>query len=305
MRWVDRHADDERWLGLALSVGGAARSSLRVEAVPRRIRLNVAGTPRLWARIDDDHSGLRWCIAADTAPPLPPIDWPTLRAVGDTTDRRAWARFFARWLHTHDFLESGRWLLAEPWAPASPPGAAVRVAPAQGLPPMYGLSHAAALGRRGQLGWGINGSAEVLPLRLPSPSDAGRLKAWRKRAAADGLPPALLLWITGLDCYVVLDGHDRLRVAAELGLTLPALALIGEQHRSWPRGEWQAEALRRYRLAEANGAGERALLNLQANLVAAHDDRLKCYARTRAWRLSGGLEAWVASLPEHARGWLA
>ena len=65
--------------------------------------------------------------------------------------------------------------------------------------------------RRGWIDWfADNGAWQILPLRPLDSSDAGRVKSYRKQVDEGILAPVLLWWISGLDCYVVLDGHDRL-----------------------------------------------------------------------------------------------
>lgn len=68
-------------------------------------------------------------------------------------------------------------------------------------------------------------AANVHALRDPSPPDAARVRSWRKHAREGTLPPALLAWISALDGYVVLDGHDRLHAAALEDVTPDAISL--------------------------------------------------------------------------------
>ncbi|MBY8881065.1 hypothetical protein [Actinacidiphila acidipaludis] len=58
----------------------------------------------------------------------------------------------------------------------------------------------------------------ILPLRpLPSP-DAPRVKALRKHAREGTLAPVLVWWISFLDGWVLLDGHDRAVAALAEGM---------------------------------------------------------------------------------------
>jgi hypothetical protein len=151
--------------------------------------------------------------------------------------------------------------------------------------------------RRGEVGWGINGAADVLALRDPSPADAGRVKAWRKHAEAGTLPPILLAWITGLDCHVVLDGHDRLQAAAQAGITPTALTLVGERASPWSREVWQRDCTERYERARVGGARPATLRALQAQVLDAYDPQHAWRFRTRAWALPGGVDAWLSTQP--------
>ena len=75
--------------------------------------------------------------------------------------------------------------------------------------PAFALKNALELPQCHYIDWGCSGSGEIIPLREPSPADAARVKAWRKHARENTLPPVLLWWVTGLEAYVILDGHDR------------------------------------------------------------------------------------------------
>lgn len=65
----------------------------------------------------------------------------------------------------------------------------------------------------------------VLPLRRLSSPDAGRVKAYRKHAREGTLAPVLLWWVTFLDGWVILDGHDRALAALAEGRTPECLEL--------------------------------------------------------------------------------
>jgi hypothetical protein len=49
----------------------------------------------------------------------------------------------------------------------------------------------------------------VLPLRPLSAPDAPRVKAYRRHARDGTLAPVLLWWVSFLDGWLILDGHDR------------------------------------------------------------------------------------------------
>ena len=102
-------------------------------------------------------------------------------------------------------------------------------------------------------GWGecVN-MGRLWPLRLPSQADDGRIKAWRKSARAGTLPPAVLLYVSVIGAYLVLDGHDRIHAAVLEDVPPPLIAI-------WPARE----------LAKAP---PRPI--------------------TRAWPMAGGVDAW-------------
>jgi hypothetical protein len=127
--------------------------------------------------------------------------------------------------------------------PLSPP------APALGIEAL----HRAPRARR--LRWTSRRTSDsnVFALRDASADDASRVKAWRKHARDGTLPPALLAWISALDGYVVLDGHDRLHAASLEAREAPLVSLHpAREHAFGP--EVLVEATRRYERAFAHEA---------------------------------------------------
>ncbi|MFH0520314.1 hypothetical protein ACHBTE_24455 [Streptomyces sp. M41] len=78
----------------------------------------------------------------------------------------------------------------------------------------------------------------VLPLRRLSPSDAPRVKAHRKRVRDGTAAPVLLWWVTFLDGWLILDGHDRAVAALAEGAVPECveLARVGDEE------HWRREA---------------------------------------------------------------
>jgi hypothetical protein len=78
----------------------------------------------------------------------------------------------------------------------------------------------------------------VLPLRpLPAP-DAPRVKAYRKHAREGTLAPVLLWWVSFLDGWLLLDGHDRAAAALVEGMQPACVELV----RVPDDADWQATA---------------------------------------------------------------
>jgi hypothetical protein len=123
------------------------------------------------------------------------------------------------------------------------------------------------------------------------------------------LPPVLVQYISGLDMFVVLDGHDRLRAALLEGSTPPLLVLWRVRaHPISPDRERQAAVLREVeRKRLLRGEAERPL-DVEAEnrlLIAMFDDRDGLSATTPAWPLEGGAARWEQQIlaervaPEH------
>lgn len=134
--------------------------------------------------------------------PLPPLSAATMRAGAD------WPHRHALWLEEteHGPLHPGRWRLSAhtTFAPGIWDEDLVQDWPDATLELLCGG------------GW-----HGVLPLRPLSAPDAPRVKAYRKHAREGTLAPVLLWWLSFLDGWLLLDGHDRAAAALAEG-TQPA-----------------------------------------------------------------------------------
>jgi hypothetical protein len=200
--------------GLALELTQPHRPALRVEVAGHgRLVLRQNDTVVLTAQIDPHLYGVDYSLTGRFRPPIPPIRAARAAAIGadDPGPVRLarWAHHFATALTDADGgpLHTGRWVIS----PEVPPQRwASLLLPAE----------------RGWIDWFAgNGTWSILPLRPLDSSDSGRVKSYRKQARAGTLAPVLLWWISGLDCYVVLDGHDRLAAALAEDRVPPLLAL--------------------------------------------------------------------------------
>jgi hypothetical protein len=222
LTWRDSfdRTDPNTWRGIRLRVAECQHPGLSLSAsFPGRIRLSVGQAPLLWARVDDDYWGyglLRAPRESDLSI-LPPISADIVREHDEAhAHPRGWATTFARLLQDspHTPLYDGEWHLGR----------------LGGGPRAFELG--AAVVRQvvdqkpnGYVQWDFGDPIYPITLRDMSPSDAGRVKAWRKHVRGGSLPPVLLQWISGLAAYVVLDGHDRLLASAIESASAPALAL--------------------------------------------------------------------------------
>lgn len=211
--------------------------------------------------------------------PLPPLRSTAMR---EQTD---WAHQYARWLEeTEDGpLHDGRWLLTRraSFAPGIWTEDFVRDWPGGSLE-LY-------------CGGGWHG---VLPLRRLSPPDAARVKAYRKHARDGTLAPVLLWWVTFLDGWLILDGHDRAVAALAEGAEPVCVELrrVADEER-W-RGE--AEEITAAHEQHMERLDSRAphpnLMHQRAALERGYADALASLpydtAPTRSWPLPGGAPAW-------------
>jgi hypothetical protein len=79
----------------------------------------------------------------------------------------------------------------------------------------------------------------LLPTRVLSPANDGRVRFFRKLARKKTLPPVLAMWCSGLATHLVLDGHDRLH-AALLENVMPEVITIQESRPKEPLDVWTA-----------------------------------------------------------------
>lgn len=240
-----------------------------------RLLLRQGRRPVLLGRVDGPNEGLFLHRLSGYRSPLPPLRAGLTRSGANLPHR------YARWLEDspHGPLHDARWLLGlrRVFPPYVWTGDFVR-----GWPDTY-------------LDWCAGGWQGVVPLRPLSSPDAPRVKAYRRRAREGTLAPVLLWFVTPLDGWLILDGHDRAvaalaegsdpecvileRVVDEDVRRRQSRTLIDEHERSAaalarrPGTEHQ-----RRRLAQGLGA---ALADLPCET-----------ARTVAWPLPGGPDTW-------------
>lgn len=219
-RDIDDRLQPGQWDGLLVSVERDDPPGCSVSVCPPdRLQISVGDAPVYWARIWNDYFGYEFLRKGGRASwsIMPPIPFALAHETAELAPEarlRRWAREYAAWLSVSPSspLGRGEWMLAPQmrWHR----GAALATRNLDGI-----LAHEA----RGDVAW--DDHVPPLPLRAMSPPDEGRVKAWRKLARREALPPVLLQWISGLVAHVVLDGHDRLLAAQLEGKPAPFLCL--------------------------------------------------------------------------------
>lgn len=219
MHWRDlgQRKQPGVWAGLLLDVSACTPPAFTVSVCPPHcLRVAVGDRAMLWARVDKDYWGVDLLRSDSPLSPgiVPPITAAQVRerhAADPARARAGWARFFAEALAEsgRSPLADGQWLLQ----PSLHGSAAVSIRPDMA---------ALALARPAldALDWSditFGSPFAPIPLRSPSPAQNGRVNAWARHARAGTLPPVLLMWVSGLQAHVVLDGHDRLQAAVQQG----------------------------------------------------------------------------------------
>jgi hypothetical protein len=321
MHWRDIHSDspDRAWLGLeAIIEAGEARAvrpMLHMQAGRRRLMRLMAGAwPLLWARVEDDHHGY-WYVRRELAERSPGLVVPPLTAVeargcsesmGSEAWYRAWAKFFARKLEESAMspLHAGRWWFAPAKAHLGPAGWRHISHRGPAIPPVCHLDGVAEQRAQDYAEWDFGDDLPPLAMRSMSSVEEDRVKAWRRGFRQGALPPALLMWISGLDRHVILDGHDRVLAALAEGATPPVLTVLRVQERQVDRDTGKARSIAEEVSAQLLAARDpdlrprRPFTVEAANrlLIEGYDDRPHLSLVTRAWPLDGGARTWFAQV---------
>ncbi|AKU94556.1 hypothetical protein AKJ09_01220 [Labilithrix luteola] len=302
-----------RWLGLRLVAEqkSSARPALHMQAGPRRrMRVMAGPTPLVWARIDNDHYGY-WYLCNERADGqvVPPISFDEARQwPADSVEfDRAWARYFADALHHSSLnpLYRDRMFLApaQVFLEGGSSGSSGRLP----VPPVTRLRETLALPVHGFSDWDFGDHLPPLPTRRFSNESHGRIKALRKLVRDGQLPPILMMWFSGLDRYVILDGHDRLLASLIEGQVPKSIALLEVSERPPHSDSRRKDAVVREveRLLALRKAAEPMITRARpgitldhANhlLVEAFDDRPTLASMTSAWPLHGGSEPWTSEV---------
>ncbi|GAA3101928.1 hypothetical protein GCM10010449_26310 [Streptomyces rectiviolaceus] len=287
---------DGTWSALLLDVRERPRPGLCPRTAANRLLLTQGATavPLLLALVDPDRHGVDFYRTGRYRPLVPPLRAQMARAFGGS--RQRWAHHFAALLAASPDspLHDGRWvlspdpLLLRPNHRGVPQGEYWRELLVEGDPDGY-------------MDWFIhNGSWEILPLRAMPDADDSRVKAYRKQARDGTLPPVLLWWVSGLDSYLVLDGHARLAAAMAESVEPAVLEL----RRTVPQDEvdtgteravatYAAELARFTELRAAQGPTVPDGAEFAGPALARRLDELRTAHRpTWAWPLPGGLREW-------------
>jgi hypothetical protein len=225
----------------------------RIEAgTPRLIRCAVDGVARLWARPDRYLQGI-WVLRSDhqeSPNVLPPWRFDLARAAAHMSRDKGefhagWAKQMAKAIFETPRAGLGRgtyrFTRARTSTNRSDWGGPCGGAPAD-------VSEAYESSQPEWLHW--EGAFGVThPLRSRPAEDDARVKAWRKAAREGWLPPLLLMWISGLNAYVVLDGHCRLRAAELEAADVDALVLWRVVQVPNEGTGWRDEVVERYEYA--------------------------------------------------------
>ena len=174
----------------------------------RRLCLRTKERIYLWARVQDDSWPDMWTLRPrhqETLNIVPPITSSLARRIRTPS---GWMRWFSTQLAASNTspIGGGSWQLTQTTATRQHQ---VVLSPLDrdNLPMEgEGILEALSIPRYECTSYGTRG---IQALRTPNVDDA-RVKSWRKHVRDGTLPPVLLMWVRGLQLFVILDGHDRL-----------------------------------------------------------------------------------------------
>jgi hypothetical protein len=290
-------------LDFTLEPGESRRPArFRIEAGQGRIAVCVDERDHAFARVQRGYQGLWLALAdRDSVGLLPPIESAAVRALpvlGAPTYLARWTRFFADRLLAAHVLEPGRFALTAAFDPALSPKSPLPIcerAP-QAVSRVYDLARTATTPAVDWKSWWLNGSGQVFRLRRAPRPDAARVKAWRKHARAGSLPPVLVAYVSGLDLFALLDGHDRLEAALAEHLPPPVLVLWRvREEPTYIDIEVQAAVVRELAIRREDRRSRRGKLDVDAEnrvLLRTFPEATYLYTKTRAYPLRDEALAW-------------
>jgi len=325
--WKDITTDAQHWYGLAVQVDAEnsaapaaanTRSSLKPDlrlesGTNSRLQLMQGDTPLFWATLARGYEGVYLLKSfAEFASPVAPgtVDSAVVEKIKRLApaDRLpAWSRVFAQALtdNASSLIHPGLWLFTGVQASS---GHRSFTSEQRGRAPHLQLWAIEDVAQTLQddpvcfIDWfvhepekGKQDTNSLVNLRPAAPLDSGRLKWWRKKAREQALPPILVWYLDCLQAYVVVDGHIRLQAAILENQAPEFIIVCSAQKEESLKGD-DAEERQQKVMASLLHPKRVAPTVMQINAVlnAAFDDRPEFRTRTRAW----------ARIPSNA-GWLS
>ena len=145
----------------------------------------------------------------------------------------------------------------------------------------------------------------LLPLR---PFTGGRrVGFWQKQIAAGHLPPVVVLAVSVIEMFLVLDGHDRLEAAHREGVPCPLRILAPLRTQRWPEDAFddrRAGVARQVDMVDWDTLKPLSQKKLNDAVVGAWARPEHTYPRSRCWPIAGGLAGWRTGLPPGAEALL-
>ncbi|MGB4812715.1 MAG: hypothetical protein WBP13_09610 [Methylophilaceae bacterium] len=288
--YQDKRNDLDMWEGLLLSCNSPSKPLMRLQTTQSlHMKLSAGEQALLWAKIEDGYCGvstLRALPHSEEVNLLPHIRSAELmqaRPLQGEAQKQYWAKFYTRALQNTPMspLYSGLWSMSyielehdtnsPRWLARSKAKWCLATAQDQQFLAAHDV----------YIDWWLSGNGNIINLFAPhaDPSHVGRIKWWLKVAREQTLPPLLLWYVSSLDAYVLLDGHDRLQVALINGIAPVCLVLSSYTEQTYPLDEGaQAGILKQLsiveqKITEGTQVNPDALAGINQALVRAFDNR--------------------------------
>ena len=239
LHWKDITTPANKWLGIEITVNNSSihPATFHVESCSERFfTLKYENEILLWVRQHYTHYGVALIKNNEPLHTTPIVSYIRSSEIEKRKDLtgvekfKSWSKFFIQSLNRKDnhFFTEGKWLIAPFSGNAYNQFYWEYDATEEMNKSEIDRSIFDALNQDTfqYLSWFNTPHQAVEYIGLKHVDDnVGRLKWWRKKAREGALPPILLYYVSGLDGYVVIDGHYRLR-AAQLENILPDVLVL-------------------------------------------------------------------------------
>jgi hypothetical protein len=312
--WKDVKDNKNQWCGMAVRVSESAKPVWHLQAgADRRIKLVAGNKTLFWATLLKDYGGV-WLIKTlvdldITDMPVSPIRSADIESRANLQGDewlKSWSRFFVEQLEKNQcsILYDGLWLLGPCFAVSDKKDwqfmSSVH-SRYMGTNVVYQVKDALKTDEVELLSWWLNGNGELINLKKPQ-ADSGRVKWWRKKVREGRLPPILVLYLSCLDAYIIIDGHDRL-MASIIENQPPELIAISsaqEIHCS-PDLVKQEQVLASLSHPKSDRKKSISVEHMNQVLLQAFDDSPFVNSRSSSWASITSDQMWVDEVAEFLR----
>jgi len=291
--WEDKKDLADDWSHLHVEISQASDPGIYAQTGGNhRLKLLLDGHPFLWACIAADYWDCEVLVDLDgfftSQVVIPPITARNLRlaATGPHQDPAFWARFFFQKLaeSPFHFLHAGMWHLY----------ALREKYPSQVL--LTSASYTIALGF---------GEPAILPLKSKPDVQSARVKWWRKKVREGTCPPLFVWFHSGVQAYLLVDGHSRLEAHLLEGKRPQVIAIASVKEVTYPKDP-KVQAHIQTAIEERNKHRyKRPLSTAETNqlLLQTYDNRPHALRINRAVAKREFEEQWVQEVRDFGKKW--
>lgn len=302
--WKDVKDNKGQWCGMAVKVEQSTKPTFHLQAGGNsRIKLVSGDKNLLWATIIKEYAGIwlvkPFCDLSVTDMPVQPIQSSDIEARKDLYKDewlKSWTRFFIEQLENNpaSFLYDGLWLLGPCFATDKNDWQFMSSTHSRymGTDVVYQVKEALKTDEVELISWWLNGSGKLINLKKPQ-ADSGRVKWWRKKVREGRLPPILVWYLSCLDTYIIIDGHDRLMASILENQPPELIAISSAQEIQFP-----PDVIKQTNILEAfnNPTSDRkksiSIEHMNQVLLQAFDNSYTS-ARTFSWASISSDEVWI------------